>query len=72
MSGLKALIEAVADAKDKEADQLEIMLEDHIPTGAIRDLNEHESESWRLQFELPNHTVKIEQDDSIVVDDTQY
>ena len=67
---IQSLIEEVADAKDKEPDELGLVLEDYIPTEAIQHLEEHESESWTLQFELPDHTVQIAGDGTILVNCT--
>lgn len=66
-----SLIEAVADAEGKEPNELEFVLEDHISTEAIQRLDDHESESWTLQFELPNHTVQVGGDGTILVDGTE-
>lgn len=66
-----SLIQAVADAKDKEPDELEVVLETHISTDAIQRLEDHKSESWTLQFELPNHTVQVVGSGTILVDGTQ-
>lgn len=71
MTLLYGIIEAVADAKGKEPVELDLVLADHISTEAIRRLDEHESESWTMQFELPNHTVAVVGDGTIHVDDTQ-
>lgn len=71
MQIIHSLIEAVADAKDKEPDELEIVLENHIETEAIQRLGEHKSDSWTLRFQLPNHTVQVVGDGSILVDGTQ-
>ncbi|MEF8915889.1 HalOD1 output domain-containing protein [Natronomonas sp.] len=71
MTLIHSLIEAIADAEDKEPDELEIVLEDHIATEAIQQLNDHESDSWTLQFELPKHTVQVGGDGTILVDPTQ-
>jgi hypothetical protein len=68
---IHSLIEAVAEAKGKEPDELEIVLEDHISTEAIQRLDDHESESWTLQFELPNHTVQVVGDGTISVAGTR-
>jgi len=67
----QSLIEAIADAKGKEPDDLEFVLEDHVSTDAIQGLDDHASESWTLQFELPNHTVQVGGDGTILVDHTQ-
>lgn len=65
------LVEAVANAEDKNPAELEAVLENHTSTEAILDLDDHESESWTLQFELPNHTVQVVGDGTILVYDTQ-
>jgi hypothetical protein len=70
MDILHAVIEAIADAKDTEPDELELVLEDYISTEAIQRLDDHENESWHLQFELPNHTVRIDGDGTVLVDRT--
>jgi hypothetical protein len=68
---LPELTAAVADAKGKDPEELTIVLEDQISTEALRRLDEHEDDSWVLQFELPNHAVQIEGDGAIIVDGTQ-
>jgi regulator of RNase E activity RraB len=65
---IQSLIEAIADAKGKDPDDLEFVLEDHISTDAIQRLDDHASESWTLQFDLPNHTVHVAGDGTIVMD----
>jgi regulator of RNase E activity RraB len=66
-----SLIEAIADAKGKDPDDLELVLEDHVSTNAIQQLDDHASESWSLQFDLPNHTVQVAGDGTILVDGTE-
>jgi regulator of RNase E activity RraB len=66
-----SLIEAIAEAKGKEPDDLEFVLEDYISMDTIQSLDDHASESWTLQFELPNHTVQVGGDGTIFVDGTQ-
>jgi hypothetical protein len=68
---LHELIEAVADAKDTKPEELEFVLEDHISTEAIQQLEEHENDSWKIQFGIPNHTVEVLGDGTIIVDGTQ-
>ncbi|WP_178915702.1 HalOD1 output domain-containing protein [Natronomonas gomsonensis] len=68
---IESLIGAIADAKGKEPDELEFVLEDHISAEAIQQLDDHASESWTLQFELPNHTVQVGGDGTILVDGTE-
>jgi len=67
----QSIIQAIADAKGKDPDHLEVVLEDHISTDAIQQLDDHASESWTLQFELPNHTVHVAGDGTILVDGPQ-
>lgn len=67
---IHSLIEAIADAKGKEPDDLEAVLEEHISMEAIQQLDDHASELWTLQFELPNHTVQVSGDGTILVDGT--
>jgi hypothetical protein len=71
MAILPALIKAIADAEDTEPADLDLVLEEHISTDAIRNLDEHESELWTVQFELPNHTVLVSGDGTILVDGSQ-
>jgi hypothetical protein len=70
MTFLLTLIEAIALAEDKEPNELDFFIEDHISTEAIQHLDDHDSESWMLQFELPNHTVQIVGDGTILIDST--
>jgi len=71
MEILRAIIEAVADAKDREPEELELVLEDYIDTDAIQHLNSHRNDLWTLQFELPEHTVIVSGDGTILVDSKQ-
>jgi hypothetical protein len=68
---VQSLIGAIADAEGKEPDELDFVLEDHIPTAAIQHFDDHKNESWTLQFELPDHTVQVAGDGTILVDATQ-
>lgn len=71
MEILRAIIEAVADAKDLEPVELELVLEDYIDVDAIERLDRHGSDLWTLQFELPGHTVIVSGDGTVLVDGTQ-
>lgn len=68
---LDEIIDAVADANDVAPENLAIALEDHVDTDSIRSLAEHKSDSWALQFELPNHRVRVTGQGGIFVDGTQ-
>ncbi|WP_254838980.1 HalOD1 output domain-containing protein [Natronomonas marina] len=68
---LGKIIQAIAEAEGREADDLAVVLQDHVDTDAIRLLAAHPSDSWTLQFELPDHTVRVTGDDEIFVDETR-
>lgn len=58
----------MAESESVEPDQLGISLEDYVSTDAIRDLVRHDSDSWRLRFETPNHVVAVTADNQVIVD----
>lgn len=62
------IVETIAEVEDTEPADLDMSLQNHVSTDAIRQLVDHESESWRLQFETPNHIVEVRGDETIVVD----
>jgi hypothetical protein len=65
-SPIPEIVEAIADAKGVDSESLDITLEEHISTEAIRSLVAQESSLWTLSFALPNHTVTS--DGAILVD----
>lgn len=65
------IIEGIADAKDVEPAELNLSLHDYIDTDAIEQLASHETASWTLSFELPNHNVTVTSDGLILVDGSQ-
>ncbi|GAA0534685.1 HalOD1 output domain-containing protein [Halorubrum ejinorense] len=71
----QALIEevarALADVESVEPHELDVSIEDHVSTDAIRDLVSHDSDSWRLRFETPNHVVEVTGTEQILVDGEQ-
>lgn len=71
MTVIHALIAAIADARDTDMEDLEVTIEDHVSTDAIRQLECHEDESWTLQFELQGHSVYIDGEGTIVVTGTR-
>jgi hypothetical protein len=71
MALIDDVIEAIADAKNKEPENLDLTLENHICTDSIERLDEHESNSWKLLFDLPNHTVQITGDGTVMVNGAQ-
>ena len=65
---LKQIAEAIADVESVEPQELDVSIEDHVSTDAIRDLESHDSDSWRLQFETPGHVVEVTGTERILVD----
>jgi hypothetical protein len=68
---LEDILEGIADAESKDPDSLDVVLQDHIEMDAIQQLAAHDSDSWILRFEIPNHSVTIKADGEILVDDIQ-
>jgi hypothetical protein len=68
---LNQIIGGIADAEGIDPFDLNISLQECVSTDAIRDLVDHESNAWRLQFETPNHVVEVTGNDKILVDGTQ-
>jgi hypothetical protein len=68
---IEETIGAIADAKDKEPKDLDVVLHDYIAADVIHQLASHSSNSWTLQFEIPNHTVTIKGGDAVLVDGVQ-
>jgi hypothetical protein len=62
------IIEAIAEAEGMEPERLDVSLQNCVSTDAIRELVAHQSDSWRLQFETPNHVVHVMGDNTILVD----
>lgn len=71
MTLLEEIPEAIADAQNTEPEDLEVALENHVNTDSIRSLTKHKSDSWRLQFEIPNHTIRVTGQGGIFVDGAQ-
>lgn len=65
------IVEAIADAKGVEAEELDISLYEYVETDAIERLISHETTAWTLSFELPDHTVTVTGDGVILVDGTK-
>jgi hypothetical protein len=65
---VEQIIEAIADEKGVDPLTLEISLQNWIDVEAIQQLVNHGSETWVLEFELPDHTVTITGENIILVD----
>jgi hypothetical protein len=62
------IVEAIADAKGIDPDEFDTPLQEFIDTDAIQLLATHDTASWTLSFELPNHNVTVTSDGLILVD----
>lgn len=67
-SDLQEIVGAIADTKGVAPEELDIALQRHVSTDAIRFLRNHESDSWCLEFETPNHVVELTGEGSVHVD----
>jgi molybdenum cofactor biosynthesis enzyme MoaA len=65
---LQEIIDAVAEAEGVEPADLDTVLEHYVDTDTIESLARHNSDSWRLEFELPNHTVRVTGQGDVFVD----
>ena len=68
---LKQIAEAIADVESVEPHELDVSIENHVSTDAMRDLASHDSDSWRLQFETPRHVVEVTGTERVLVDGEQ-
>lgn len=62
------IIRAIADAKDTEPADLDLILQNYIDMDAIQLLLDHDSADWTLRFEIPNHSVMVTGENEILVD----
>ena len=63
-----AVVDAAADARGVDPEDLDYALADHIDTTALRELSTHDGASWTLSFELPEQNVTVTSDGLILVD----
>ncbi|EMA72605.1 HalOD1 output domain-containing protein [Halorubrum distributum] len=68
---LESIIENIAEVEGVESINLDSQIYHHISTDAITRLENHESKSWRLQFEIPNHVVEVTGNGEILIDGVQ-
>ncbi|MUV88128.1 hypothetical protein GJ631_16600 [Natronomonas sp. CBA1123] len=71
MSVLGEIVEAIAEAKGVDSAELEIQLQEYVDTDAIRSLVAHQGDSWSLQFETPNHIVRVTGHNVVIVDGSE-
>ena len=62
------VVETISDAKGIDPDEFETPIQEYIDTEAIELLASHDTASWTLSFELPNHTVTVTGDGLVHVD----
>jgi hypothetical protein len=65
---LDRITQSIAEAENTDPEDLDDSLERFVSTDAIRDLEVHDSNSWRLQFETRDHVIEVTGDDTILVD----
>lgn len=62
------IVQTIADAENVEPHRLEMELQQHIATEAIQQLEAHDRDSWKLEFETPRHAITITEDNTVLVD----
>lgn len=65
------IVRAIADAEETSPEDLDIILHNWVDTDAVRQLVNHDNNSWELQVEVPNHTVTVTGDGIVHVDGVQ-
>lgn len=68
---LDSIIRNIAEVERVEPIDLDSQIYHHVSTDAITRLENHESKSWRLQFEIPNHVVEVTGNGEILIDGVQ-
>lgn len=64
----REIIRAIADAKDTEPEDLDLVLHNWVDLDAVRQLIDHDGTDWSVQFEVPDHTVTVTSEGVILVD----
>ena len=59
---------AIAHEERVEPEELDIQLQQYIPTDALQHLADHPNEEWTLEFETPNYVVTLRGDHTVSVD----
>ena len=62
------IVGAIAEVEGTDPEDLEIPLQNHVSTDAIRELVKHDSNSWVLQFETQDRVVKVLGDKTVIID----
>jgi len=62
------ITKSIADSKDVKPNELEVVLNEHMDLDAVEQLAKHSDSTWRLEFELPKHSVTVKSNGEILVD----
>ncbi|WP_336021826.1 HalOD1 output domain-containing protein [Halobellus salinisoli] len=65
---LDQITQSIAEVENTDPKALDESLERYVSTDAIRDLEAHNSNSWRLQFETRDHVIEVDGNSTILVD----
>jgi hypothetical protein len=65
---LVQVVNAIANEKNVEPDDLELRLQRYVPIDAIQYLADHQNDEWKLEFKTSNHVVEVNGDHTVVVD----
>jgi len=68
---LGSIVKRVADAKGVEPAELDLSLYDHVDIDAVVQLVNAEKGSWKLSFDIPDYTVSVWSDGSVLVEPIQ-
>lgn len=60
------IVTTIAEQKDCEPTDLEYTLSDHIDPNAVEQLADHETATWTLAFDLPERTVVVRSDETVL------
>lgn len=65
---LERVVRGIAEAENVTPTELSMSVEQYVSTDAIRELADHDNDSWRLRFETRDHVVEITGTDAVRVD----
>lgn len=66
---VQEIIEVIADDKGVEPAELDVVLANHVNTEVLQQLDNDETGTWIFSFELPERTVTVMSDGTILLDD---
>lgn len=68
MGILLTVLEAIAAAEGRDVEDLEFVMQDWVDSGAVQRLVNQGSDTLRIQFAVPNHSVTITGASTVFVD----